>query len=115
MADNQARVFYCKPPAAITLVKDSEAENTKKWTLWKQMWDSFAIITKLSEQDDATQRQVFVCHCGVDILDIYNNVEYEEDEDKTLENALKKIDLRFKGEINETYERYVFNQRIQKM
>ena len=114
MADNQARVFYCKPPAAITLVKDSEAENTKKWTLWKQMWDSFAIITKLSEQDDATQRQVFVCHCGVDILDIYNNVEYEEDEDKTLENALKKIDLRFKGEINETYERYVFNQRIQK-
>ena len=47
-------------------------------------------------------------------LEIYNGFEYLADEDRTkLETIICKFDRHFKGQSNETYEHYLFNQRQQ--
>ncbi|KAK3735060.1 hypothetical protein QZH41_010774, partial [Actinostola sp. cb2023] len=55
-------------------------------------------------------------HCiGPDALRIYNGFDFAtEEEQKSLENVIQKFDQYAIGELNETYERFQFNDRNQK-
>ena len=58
---------------------------------------------------------LFLVTVGQEALEIYNSFEYDDGEDQTqLEVIIRKFDKFFMGEINETNERYIFNQRNQK-
>ena len=57
----------------------------------------------------------FFLHCiGTEGLKIYNGFQFENEPDsKILQKVLKKFNEYTLGQTNETYERYVFNSRIQ--
>ena len=101
-----------KPPGPIDF---SESEQSAKtWRLWKQMWANYAIVTKLHSQDNEYQKAMFLCTVGQKALETYNSFQYTADEDPDkLETIIAKYDEHFTGEINETYERFQFNKRIQ--
>ena len=52
-------------------------------------------------------------HCiGTDALRVYNTLTFTEEENK-LSHILTKLETLLIGEVNETYERFRFNQRQQ--
>ena len=90
--------------------KGNIAEN---WKTYKQVWTNHAIITNLDKQSEQYRVALFL-HCiGTEALKIYNGMSFTEEERGNLEAIMNKFDEFTIGEINETYERYVFNSRNQ--
>ena len=60
-------------------------------------------------------RVVLLLHClGPDAMKIYNGMQFTSETDcRTLSKIIEKFDEFTMGEVNETYERYIFNRRNQ--
>ena len=84
------------------------------WKEFKQVWENYSIITSLNTQSEPYRVALFL-HClGPDALKIYNGMQFANEVDKkTLSKIIEKFDEFTIGEVNETYERYVFNGRNQ--
>ena len=96
-----------RPPAALN-VTDSPVEN---WKLWRQEWSNYSIIMELDNKPEPYKKAMFL-HCiGSDALKIHNTFNFSND--ALLKDILDKLETFFIGEVNETYERYLFNQRNQ--
>lgn len=105
MADTSGHI---QPPSALN-VSEQPVDN---WKLFKQSWENYSIITNLNSKEESFKKAMFL-HCiGVDALKIYNTLSFSEDEN-TLQHIMGKMEKYFIGNVNETYERYVFNQRSQ--
>lgn len=101
-----------KPPPPLNLADCS----AKKWKLWKQTWVNFAIVSKIASQDAQYQKALFLCTIGQGALEIFNAFQYSEGEDPNkVDTIISKFEEYFTGEINETYERFKFNQRNQEV
>ena len=99
-----------KPPPPLNLADCS----AKRWKLWKQNCLNFVIVSKISSQDAQYQKALFLCTIGQSALEIFNAFQYSEGEDpNNVETIISKFEEYFTGEINETYERFKFNQRNQ--
>ena len=98
------------PPGPLC-VASNIAEN---WKLWKQMWDNYAILTGLDTHPMQYQVALFLHSIGPDALKIYNGMGVAAAEAGDLKAIMKKFDDFSIGELNETYERYVFNNRSQR-
>ena len=60
------------------------------------------------------QKALFLWPIGQSALEIFNAFQYSEGEDpNNVETIISKFEEYFTGEINETYERFKFNQRNQ--
>ena len=99
-----------KPPSKLML-RENAAEN---WKTYKQQWHNYAIVANLAAQTEEYQVALFL-HClGTDALRVYNGLPFADETDKTkLSKIMEKLDEFAIGEMNETYERYVFNSRNQ--
>ena len=99
-----------KPPAKLNL-KENIAEN---WKTYKQQWQNYVIVANLTAQPEEYQVALFL-HCmGAEALRVYNGLSFESEEDKKkLSKIMEKLDEFAIGEVNETYERYLFNSRNQ--
>lgn len=99
-----------KPPSKLNL-RENVSEN---WKTYKQQWRNYAIVANLAAHPEEYQVALFL-HClGADALRVYNGLSFESEEDKTkLSKIMEKLDEFAIGEVNETYERYVFNSRSQ--
>ena len=97
-----------KPPPPLNLADCS----AKKWKLWKQTWLNYAVVSKVASQDASYQKALFLCIIGQGALEIFNAFQYtsSEDPDK-VDTIITKFEEYFTGDVNETYERFKFNQR----
>jgi len=87
------------------------AEN---WRLFKQKWHNYAIITNLPHQARDYQVALFLHTIGDEALKVYNGFKFDTpDAERTIDDIIQKFEIFAVGEINETYERYVFNRRDQ--
>ena len=81
---------------------------------WKQIWDSFEIVTGLKNQDKAYRAATFITCIGPDALDIYNGLPFSTEEEKQdIDKVIELFQNFCVGETNVIYERYIFNNRIQ--
>ena len=97
-----------KPPAP--LITDSKylPEN------WKQKWNNYKILTALNQHPREYQVALLLHTLGDDALRIYNGLSFDTPEDtRTVDQIVTAFDSFAMGEVNETYERYIFNQRYQ--
>ena len=78
------------------------------WKLFKQMWQNYTIVAKLSTQTEEYQRALFLHTIGPEALTLYNGMCFPDPH--TLNDAIAGFDAHFVGTTNETYERY-FNNR----
>ena len=109
MATPETSVHGIVPPEKLQ-TKGNIAEN---WKTFKQVWTNYAIITNLDKQTEKYRVALFL-HCiGTEALKIYNGMSFTEDEPGKLDVIMDKFDEFTIGEVNETYERYVFNSRNQ--
>ena len=90
-------------------------ENTSKnWKTYKQQWQNYAIVANLHTQPEEYQVTLFLNCLGTDALHVYNGLSFTTEEDKKkLSKIMEKLDKFVIGQVNQTYERYVFNSRDQ--
>ncbi|XP_072028318.1 uncharacterized protein [Amphiura filiformis] len=98
-----------KPPAQPTISNGIIDD----WKLWKQAWDNYVIVSRLNKQPADYQTAMFLNVIGPQGLKIYNSFELKENS-RDLASILQHFHAYAIGEVNETYERYIFNQRVQK-
>ena len=93
---------------------DTTANIAENWKQFKQIWENYAIITNLTAQTEQYRVALFL-HClGPDAMKIYNRMQFAIETDRrTLSKIVEKFDELTIGEVNETYERYIFNGRNQ--
>ena len=73
--------------------------------MWKQAWLNFAIVSKISTQDDSYQKSLFLCTIG------QNPFRYStSDHPDKVDTIIAKFDEYFMGDVNKTYEHFKFNQ-----
>ena len=100
-----------KPPSPLNL----DSNISDNWKIFKQKWENYTIITELDKQEQKYQVALLQHTIGDDALRIYNSFTFETpSEQRTIKEILEKFDTYAIGEINETYERYIFNKRDQK-
>ncbi|GFO45287.1 polyprotein [Plakobranchus ocellatus] len=100
-----------KPPSRLTLGTNIE----ESWKLFKQRWDTYAVLSQVSSLQREVQVVLFL-HClDDDALKAYNGFSFRSPEsDRTVSDIIAKFESFARGEVNETYERFVFNSRAQK-
>ena len=98
-----------KPPPALVL-SSNKCEN---WKLWKQQWNNYVILSKLDKMEATVQLAMLENCLGSDGLKICNSLAFGTDETKDMKAVIMKLEETFIGELNETYERYMFNLRKQ--
>lgn len=76
---------------------------------WRQIWDSYEIVSRLAAQTDDYRVATFITCIGAEALDVYKT-----EEDKTnMETVLRLMEAHCIGETNTIYERFHFQRRQQ--
>ena len=113
---NNKRNRQCTPSTRdyASQALDVSGNVADNWKQFKQVWKNYSIITNLSAQSDEYRVALFL-HCiGPEALKIYNGMQFANDEERgSLATILEKFDEFTIREVNETYERYIFNGRNQ--
>ena len=115
MADNQPApepgpVPGIRPPPPVCL----DSNISENWRYFKQRWHNYAVITNLSNQSHSYQVALLLHVLGEQALKIYNGFTFDSTEaNRTVDEILQKFDDFAIGDVNETYERYVFHSRYQ--
>ena len=99
-----------KPPGPLILNEDA-VEN---WKLFRQKWKNFSILANLNDYGREYQVASLQNALGDHALKVYNGFDFQTEEDeRTVEEILLQFDEYIVGELNETYERYLFNKKTQ--
>ena len=100
-----------QPPRPLG-VKGNIADN---WKAFKQAWSNYAIIMNVSTQPESYKVALFLHFVGPEALKIFNGMySFSNPSDREkVECIIAKFDEFTIGEVNETYESYVFNSRNQ--
>ena len=97
------------PPKLET--KRNLAEN---WKIWKQIWESYEIVSNLVKQEDIYRVATFITCIGANALEIYNGLLFEsEAHRKNMAKIMELMEKHCIGTTNVTYERYKFNNQNQ--
>ena len=93
---------------------DTTTNIAENWKQFKQIWENYAIITNVTAQTKQYRIALFL-HClGPDAMKKYNGMQFAGETDRrTLSKIIEKFDEFTIGEVNETYQRYIFNGRNQ--
>ena len=93
---------------------NTSGDLAAQWKKYKQLWDSFEIVTGLKERDSGYRTATFITCIGPEALEIFNGLPFDsEDDKKNIEKVLELFQSYCVGETNVTYERYLFNARVQ--
>jgi hypothetical protein len=93
---------------------DMKGPLATNWKRWKQIWDSFEIVSKLKNADKEYRTATFITCIGPDAMDVFNGLPFaNEGEKKDIDKVIELMDKFCIGETNELYESYIFNTRGQ--
>ncbi|KAG1682227.1 hypothetical protein GQR58_011230 [Nymphon striatum] len=96
-------------------LSDCYQNRAQDWELFEQMWSNYTLCSGLSDRSPQVQTAALLTCFSKASLKAYNSLKFEVDEDKTdVGIVLAKMKGLCVGKKNETYERYLFNLRIQK-
>ena len=84
------------------------------WKRFKRLWTNYEVASRLQTQSTELRTATLLTCIGPDVLDIYDGLPFASEDEKTnIDKVLELLEKYCVGETNETYERYLFNQREQ--
>lgn len=85
-----------------------------EWKRFKGQWSNYIKAAKVDKEEKDCQAAIFLACIGTDAYDVYSNMEFAEETDRSdPAKLMEAFERHCVGEINEVYERYVFNRRQQ--
>lgn len=99
-----------QPPQPMSLTGNI-AENWKKW---HQKFEIYRTASGMNDKHAKVQCCTLLHIIGEDALEVYNNFVFENEADKSdISKILDQFEKHFMPQKNITYERHVFNSRVQ--
>ena len=91
-----------------------DGDLKSNWAKFRQLWDSYELVTGLKDKDDKIRVATFVTAIGSEALDIHINLPYESDDDRQkMLVVLQLWDTHCPGATNVIYERFKCNNCTQ--
>ena len=90
-----------------------ETNLPNNWKVWRQLWDNYSIVAMLEQQSEKYQIATFLTAIGQDAIVVYNALPLSDVHRKKLCSIIDAFEKYAIGDLNDTYERYVFNSRDQ--
>ena len=85
-----------------------------EWKRFKGQWINYVKAAKVDKEDADCQAAIFLACIGTDAYDVYSNMEFADETDRSdPAKLIEAFERHCVGEINEVYERYVFHRRQQ--
>ncbi|VDP93590.1 unnamed protein product [Echinostoma caproni] len=93
---------------------EETARLDDNWRLWRTQYGDFRTLAAMNSKSSPAQLALFRHTIGPAAVRVINGFTYCPDEDRGDWQVVKtKVEQYCLGESNETYERYIFNQRRQ--
>jgi hypothetical protein len=84
------------------------------WKRCKRMWQNYEIVTRLDGEPTEYRAATFLSCVGPEALDVFEGLPFaDEAERSNIDKILELFEQYCLGEVNETYESYMFLKRTQ--
>ena len=91
-----------------------EGNIADKWKRWRQKFELYMTATGMEGRSQKVQSCTLLHVIGDEALEIYNTFDFTQQEDRNkLKVLLDKFEKHFTPQNNVTFERHVFNPRVQ--
>lgn len=98
------------PPAPLKLGSDIATD----WNRFKSEWENYMIVADLSEVAEKKQAAIFLASIGTAAHSVFRTFKFTDETHKQkVEKIIEAFEKYCISEANETYERFLFHQRIQ--
>ena len=100
-------------PSKLEFQADGSTQKSE-WESFKQIWNNYEISSQLADHPAHRRTATLLTCFSPSALKVYNSLPFENEGDKTdITKVLELMTDVCTGTVNETYERYVFNTRVQ--
>ena len=103
---NSAQIPY---PAPIKL----SANVATEWKRFRGQWENFEVATDLASKSTAKRAAIFLACVGTEAYELFQTFQLSVADAKKINKVLEAFERYCIGETNVTYERYIFNRRMQ--
>ena len=98
-------------PEALRVTGSNVADD---WRRFRDQFENYELAADLADASQEKRAAVFLTCIGNDAYDVYRAFEFDADGDrKKLDPIVAAFERFCVGAVNVTYERYVFNRRVQ--
>ena len=95
-------------------LKVSGSNVAENWRRFKEQFGNYELAADLTDASQEKRAAVFLPCIGNDAYDVYRAMEFASADDRRkLDPNVAAFDQFYIGSVNLTYERYVFNRRVQ--
>ena len=94
--------------------KDGASSRKSDWESFLQVWQNYEISSLLCDHPTERRTATLLTCFAPSALKVFNSLHFnDEAEKKNIDSVLDKMSRFCVGQVNETYERYMFNTRQQ--
>ena len=98
-------------PEPLNMAGSNVADN---WHRFRDQWENYELAADLTEASSEKRAAVFLTCIGSDAYDVYRSMEFDTVANKKkIDPIIQAFEVFCVGAVNVTYERYMFNRRIQ--
>jgi transposase InsO family protein len=102
--------FAYRPPDPLKLSGSAAAEN---WERFYEQWRNYVLAMDLTDATEAKKAAIFLTCIGAEAYDVFRTFELSDDDRAKIDPIVAAFKVYCVGTVNVTYERYVFNRRVQ--
>ena len=105
------------PPLLKVSKNDSGIISSRqRWTAWKTRLESYALITKLEEEDPKFRFAVLIQCFSAETITLVESLPFEDESHRMqVDKVLELLENHFVGEVNEIFESFNFFTRQQRV
>jgi len=91
------------------------ANLSTEWKRFKSQWTNYEVAADLSVESVSKQKRaaIFLACIGTEAYELFQTFDMTDADKQDIERVIAAFEKHFVGETNVTYERYVFNRRVQ--
>ena len=91
-----------------------EGNLATNWKRFKRTWQNYSVVARLENFEENFKAALFLSVIGEEALEMFGGMAFSNEADnQVLSQVIEKFEEFCIGETNETYERFIFNQRNQ--
>ena len=112
MASASARSSLNNIPVPPPL-KMHTGEISSNWKRFRAQWMNYELATDVRGESKAKRAAILLSCIGADAYDVFQGMVLADDARSDIDEVIRAFDTYCIGETNTTYERYLFNRRVQ--
>jgi len=117
---SEPTLSYCLTMAAVNNyrlpdpLRVTGSNVAEDWRRFREQYENYEIASDLTDKTQEKRAAVFLTCIGNEAYDVYRSMEFDQAADrKKLDPVIAAFEKFCIGAVNVTYERYVFNRRVQ--